>query len=280
MTTPFTTPAHLAAVLLDQVETRLLDAAQKEVERIAALAAAGPLTIYAQPNRQLVDVHCEPMNYRQVLAVTRKTAAVLRMAKEQADHNVALLEQRVAQHLGEGERVTGNNLKVTGNDLIEGYVFVRAANGEDARVYVRMIWNYRYGQNAANRVLTQYVQFRSERSGAALPGKSIAQGKTEAEKAAKAAEKAERRAAQVEKLQKAPARLAKALRKKVADWGSNHPTAPEWLAMAELAEAMTPEQVEAYFDAGCRTSGDLESRLERQACLAAAVRRAAAKVAR
>jgi hypothetical protein len=187
------------------------------------------------------------------------------MAKEQADHNVALLEQRVSQHLGEGEQVTRNTLKVSGKELIEGHVMLKAANGEDARVHVRMVWNYRYGENAANRVLTQYAQFRSNRTGAALPGKSVAQTKTEAEKAGKAAEKAARAAAQVEKLQKGPARIAKAMRKSIANWGSDHPTAPEWLAVAKLAEAMTPKQVEELFASGkVRTSGDIEYHLKRQ----------------
>jgi hypothetical protein len=73
----------------------------------------------------------------------------------------------------------------------------------------------------------------------------------------------------VEKLQKAPARIARAMRKNIADWGANHPTAPEWLAVAKLAEAMTPKQVEELFAAGSRTSGDIEGQLERQARQAA-----------
>jgi len=267
----FTTPPHLAAVLLHNVETRLLDTAAAQVANATALAGTDPKGVFRVVNHQLVTIHTACPEPQKILAVTRRTASIMQMAKEQADHNVALLQQRVAQHLGEGERVLGNTLKVTGNELIEGHVLVTAANGEPARIYVRMIWNYRYGENSANGVLTQYAQFRSERSGAPLPGKSIAQAKTEAEKAARAAEKAERRAAQVEKLKQAPARLARAMRKSVKEWGNDHPSAPQWLAMAELAEAMTPAQVEELFAAGCRTAGDIEYRLRRQMKQAGAV---------
>lgn len=269
MTAAFTTPAHLAAVLRDQVETRLLDAAQAEVQRITTLAATDPRAVFRVANLQLVTIHTAYPDPRKVLAVTRRTDAVLRMAREQADHNIALLEQRVEQHLGEGEQVTGNTLRVTGNDLIEGHVMVKAANGETARIYLRMIWNYRYGENSANGVLTQYAQFRSERSGAPLPGRSVTQAASEAEKAARAAEKAERRAAQLEKFRACPARLARSLRKRIADWGSDHPSAPSWQALAERVEALTAQQVEAYFAAGCRTSGDLEGSLKRDARAAA-----------
>lgn len=238
---------------------------------LPVLAETDPKAAFRAAKHQLVTIHTAYPEPQKILAVTRRTDNILRMAKEQADHNVALLQQRVAQHLGEGETVLGNTLKVTGNELIEGHVLVTAANGERAKIYIRMIWNYRYGENSANGVLTQYAQFRSERSGAPLPGKSIAQAKTEAEKAARAAEKAERRAAQVEKLKQAPARLAKAMRKKVKEWGNDHPSAPAWLAMADVFDAMTPAQVEELFEAGCRTSGDIEYRLRRQMKQAGAV---------
>ena len=65
------------------------------------------------------------------------------------------------------------------NNLIEGRVYGHVYDYiadertiEERReatkfeIYVRMIWNYRYGENSANGHLTQYTQFRSERHGA------------------------------------------------------------------------------------------------------------------
>ena len=88
------------------------------------------------------------------------------------------------------------------NQLIEGRVYGHiydyiapeadiAKRREETKfeIYVRMIWNYRYGENSANGHLTQYTQFRSERHGAEMIGKSKVQRATDEEKAKKAAEK-------------------------------------------------------------------------------------------
>jgi hypothetical protein len=68
-----------------------------------------------------------------------------------------------------------------------------------------------------------------------------------------------------EKFQNAPARVAKQARRDVAFWGASHPNAALWATVAERAEALTSDDLAALYALGLRTSGDLQSRLERQA---------------
>ena len=78
--------------------------------------------------------------------------------------------------------------------------------------------------------------------------------------AAKAARRAELRA----KFAKAPERLARACEKKIDFWGTNHPTAAQWAFIRDTARALTEQQLDDLFNDGSRTSGDIESKLERQ----------------
>jgi hypothetical protein len=65
------------------------------------------------------------------------------------------------------------------------------------------------------------------------------------------------------KFRNAPARVAKQALRDVAFWGASHPDAALWGRIAERAEALTAEEVDAMFAKGLRTSGDLESHLRR-----------------
>jgi hypothetical protein len=86
-----------------------------------------------------------------------------------------------------------------------------------------------------------------------------------AAKAAAAAPKAAPTSKAWDKFQVAPARVAKQARRDVAFWGASHPDAALWLTVAERAEALTADDLAALYALGLRTSGDLQSRLERQA---------------
>ena len=77
---------------------------------------------------------------------------------------------------------------------------------------------------------------------------------------AKAARRLELRA----KFAKAPERLARSQEKWLDFWGSDHPTAPQWSFIRDAARALTEQQLDQMFADGDRTSGDIESRLERQ----------------
>ena len=130
-------------------------------------------------------------------------ANIVKDAQAQADAAVGLLESRIGQHMTDQEYIWKVDLNVNySNQLIEGRVYGHiydyiapeadiAKRREETKfeIYVRMIWNYRYGENSANGHLTQYTQFRSERHGAEMIGKSKVQRATDEEKAKKAAEK-------------------------------------------------------------------------------------------
>jgi len=151
---------------------------------------------------------------------------IVKDAQEQADAAIGLLEQRVGQHMTDQEYIYKTDLNINySNNLIEGRVYGKARGLHESKtvgqfeIYVRMIWNYRYGENSANGHLTQYTQFRSERHGAEMIGKSKVQKATDEEKAAKAAEKKAaadaKQAAKWERFAKLPVQLEKWLTKEI-----------------------------------------------------------------
>ena len=123
-------------------------------------------------------------------------ANIVKDAQAQADAAVGLLESRIGQHMTDQEYIWKVDLNVNySNQLIEGRVYGHiydyiapeadiAKRREETKfeIYVRMIWNYRYGENSANGHLTQYTQFRSERHGAEMIGKSKVQRATDSRK--------------------------------------------------------------------------------------------------
>ena len=160
-------------------------------------------------------------------------ANIVKDAQAQADAAVGLLESRIGQHMTDKETIYKTALEVNySNQLIEGrvfgYDFISDATSEKAReaskfeIYVRMIWNYRYGENSANGHLTQYTQFRSERHSAEMIGKSKVQRATDEEKAKKAAEKQEaadaKQAAKWQRFAKLPVQMEKWLTKEIHSW--------------------------------------------------------------
>ena len=66
------------------------------------------------------------------------------------------------------------------------------------------------------------------------------------------------------KFQGAPARLAKDMDRSIRDWGTTHPSAAGWAAVAAAARAVTAEELAELFAAGARTAWDLQCRLERR----------------
>ena len=146
-------------------------------------------------------------------------ANIVDEAHAQALSTINLLEQRIGQHMTDQEYIYKTDLKINySNQLIEGRVYgctyeygnvaglpadATVQEKKEAtkfEIYVRMIWNYRYGENSANGHLTQYTQFRSERHGAEMEGKSAQRAKEDAARAERQAKlQAEKDAKKVEK---------------------------------------------------------------------------------
>jgi len=145
--------------------------------------------------------------------------ACFKSARQQRDHSVALCEQRVNSHLAITDEVKINTLKLGKGNLIEGFVSGVTATNENYKIYLQMMWNYRYGENSANGYMTQYVQYRSDRRGARQEGKSVQQAITDAERQAKRDAKQaivdQKNLAKWEKFQKLPVQMEKWIDKEI-----------------------------------------------------------------
>ena len=255
----FATPPEITAALTARIRARLLSQAYAQAEaaqelvgkKLESRAKLGPLVAGQFENYYGQTLRAAHIDFRAVQSIL--TASV----KKATD----LLEDRISRNLGEGETITDVDLTIHESDLITGTV-----SGDGFHVAVRMLWNYRYGENSANGVLTVYPQFRGSRHGRPLPGKpqqSTATAAKEAAKAERLAAKAARRAELRAKFAKAPERLARECEKSISYWGAQHPSAPEWSFIRDAARALTVERLNAWFAAGARTSGDIEAKLER-----------------
>ena len=255
----FTTPSDIAAELTARIRARLLSQAYQQAEAVQQYIGQpckrreiGPLVAAQFHGHGLAAVLASAdIDFRAVQSIL--TASV----KKATD----LLEDRISRNIGEGETIADVDLTIQQTDLITGTV-----SGDGFRVDVRMLWNYRYGENSANGVLTVYPQFRGTRHGRPLAGKpqqSTATAAKEAAKAERLAAKAARRAELRAKFAKAPERLARECERDIRAWGADHPSAPMWAHIRDAARALTVERLDSMFAAGARTSGDIEAKLER-----------------
>ena len=223
----FVTPSHLVAELTSLTEDRYLAEVTSKVAQLnKALETCkdgSKITSAAFQSNSWVKAHYgkdKGHSYKDIpQAFSRRTDATLKSARDQVNSNVSLLEERVAQHLVSTDDITECNLRVVG-DRIEGYVYGKTAEGESFSVYVRMMWNYRYGSNSANGVVTQYAQFRSERQGARQEGKpvvTVKQAEKDAARAAREEKKAAANEAARARFDKGLVREAKGQRKLAAE---------------------------------------------------------------
>ncbi len=263
----FVTPAHISDALTDRIRERLLNQAYRQAEaaqqyvgqKLQSRAKIGPLVAAQFENYYGQTLRSADIDFRTIKRITEDSV------KNATD----LLEDRVNRNIGEGEELRHIDLTIQQTDLITGSV-----EGMGWHIDVQMLWNYRYGENSANGVLTVFPQFRGTRHGLPMAGKpqqSKATAEKEAAKAERQAAKVARRAELRAKFAKAPARLIKKLEKDVAGCRERfagyerlETIIAEDLWMIERLQALTVEELDARFDKGDRTSGDIESFLERQ----------------
>ena len=245
----FTTPEHLKQHLLNQITKGLINQVQHKCDTLTRQLAHHKeegikwrgyygtgfiieTDVWHKEMQPLFRSHVEP------LAFYPNFDRIIRSAKEQTNATCKLLEERVGQHYTENEVLRTDSLRVNpNNNLIEGYVFgcKRGQMTDEEReatnfkIYVRMIWNYRYGENSANGHLTQYNQFRSERQGAEMEGKAETirkeqeakaerQAKLQAEKDAIKEEKWSRFQVLAVQMEKWTDKKIKGLGKKIAEY--------------------------------------------------------------
>ena len=98
---------------------------------------------------------------RKLLAVNLRTKVVNEAIEAQQAKAVKTLEKKINQGLKDGETITDVELHVDDQNMISGTV-----SGEGFSLTVKSIWNYRYGENSANGILTVYAQTRVNRKDA------------------------------------------------------------------------------------------------------------------
>ena len=93
-----------------------------------------------------------------LLAINLRTNIVEEAIEFQQAKAVKTLEKKINQGLKDGETITDVELRVDDQNMISGTV-----SGEGFSLTVKSIWNYRYGENSANGILTVYAQTRINR---------------------------------------------------------------------------------------------------------------------
>ena len=243
--TQFTFPTNLADHLENEIYNKLIASVQIDVDCCNKLWAkreqegrtydthkvyksrSGKVVeekiYYYQDSKGLKDISFQHdsygENYYRPISCKVHYERCAENAKAQRNHAVALCEQRVNSHLAITDEVKINTLKLGKGNLIEGFVSGVTATNENFKIYLQMMWNYRYGENSANGYLTQYVQYRSDRRGARQEGKSVQQAITDAERQAKRDAKQaiidQKNLAKWEKFQKLPVQMEKWIDKEI-----------------------------------------------------------------
>ncbi|MAW05250.1 MAG: hypothetical protein CL918_01700 [Deltaproteobacteria bacterium] len=117
-------------------------------------------------NHPFLSCHWNDDQRTDICMVLPNPKGTSRAVWERADSAAKVLEVKVNGLLKEGERFQHSLRLNPANDLIEGSLWGKeTVDGKkrEFKIKVRMIWNYRYGENSANGVLTQYTQFRGSR---------------------------------------------------------------------------------------------------------------------
>jgi len=95
---------------------------------------------------------------RKLVAINLRTKIVNEAIEAQQAKAVATLEKKIDQGLKDSETITDVDLQVDDQNMISGTV-----SGEGFCLDIKSIWNYRYGENSANGILTVYTQNRVNR---------------------------------------------------------------------------------------------------------------------
>ena len=101
--------------------------------------------------------------FYQLVCVNLRTNIVEEAIEAQQVKAVKTLEKKINQGLRDGETITNVELHVDDQNMISGTV-----SGEGFTLNVKSIWNYRYGENSANGILTVYAQTRVNRTEALI----------------------------------------------------------------------------------------------------------------
>ena len=163
----FTTPREIEHELSQRIRCALVNQACNEIE---ALQLMGRKELRRHVPSRLIT------GFDPYLAEVGKPSygisynGLMRLTHEQTKRATDLLEDRITANLSETDTIDEVVLKISPNNIIEGTVLGYNRTGEKFTITARLLWNYRYGSNSANGVLTVYPQFRGKRNGAPALG--------------------------------------------------------------------------------------------------------------
>ena len=154
----FKLPDHIANTLQKAISDEMIITAFQITKRI------GDKYIRTEvPRRFRLPVFCSGTfsvgANRQLVAVDVCTRVLSSAIETQQDRAIATLEKRVNDKLEDGEEITHIDLRIDDQRMISGIV-----SGKGFHLNIKSIWNYRYGENSANGVLTVYAQTRVTRN--------------------------------------------------------------------------------------------------------------------
>ncbi len=165
----FRTPRELFHQLSECIRSALVNQTLNEIERMERMGGRelrryvpSRLVMGFDPYRGESVKACYGISYNELRRLTH----------EQTKHATDLLEDRINSNLAAADTIDEIVLRITSENVIEGTILGTNGMGHVFTINARLLWNYRYGSNSKNGVLTVYPQFRGKRSGALALGES------------------------------------------------------------------------------------------------------------
>ena len=154
---PFTLPNSIRHYFESAIRQEMIISAFNTCNYLSQTKVRVPLDRRFQLPVFCSGTYDQGATYR-LLAVNLRTNIVDEAIKAQQEKAVKTLEKKINQGLKDGETITSVDLHTDDQNMISGTV-----SGEGFTLNVKSIWNYRYGENSANGILTVYAQTRVNR---------------------------------------------------------------------------------------------------------------------
>ena len=153
----FTLPATIQNHFEDAIRKEMILTAFETCNHLSKTRVRKELPPFFQLPPFCAGIYSQGITH-QLLAVNLRTTVIEEAIEAQQTKAVKTLEKKITQGLKDGETITDVELYVDDQNMISGTV-----SGEGFTLTVKSIWNYRYGSNSANGILTVYAQTRVNR---------------------------------------------------------------------------------------------------------------------
>jgi len=154
----FSLPADIKGYFETAIRQEMILAAFDTCNHLSQTKVRKPLDRRFQLPVFCSGIYGHGANGRELLAVNLRANIVEETIEAQTAKAITTLEKKINQGIKDGETITEVDLHVDDQNMISGTV-----SGESFILEVKSIWNYRYGENSANGILTVYAQTRVNR---------------------------------------------------------------------------------------------------------------------